>query len=140
MHSLAEQPRSGQAPVWLEKIIPSVRLRACTDTRVSDVRGREILCCSSVCTPVFLVVISQGQLLLNLLLGTIQHIYTGDFVWNWRENMILVYFTPPWIKGWMNFLSSPAAVSGNVVLFLVILHQSCSEEMLWLTRSSSLAA
>lgn len=47
---------------------------------------------------------------------------------------------PSWIKGWMNFLSSPGVVSGNVVLFLVMLHQSCSEEMLWLTCSSSLGS
>lgn len=52
--------------------------------------------------------------------------------------MILLHFTPSWIKGWMNFLSSFAVVSGNVVLFLVMFHQSCSEEMLWLTCSSSL--
>lgn len=31
-----------------------------------------------------------------------------------------------------------AIVSGNVVLFLVMLHQSWSEETLWLTRSLSL--
>lgn len=88
----------------------------------------------------FLVVISQAQLLLDLLLGTMQHNHIGDFIWNWRENMVLVHFTPSWIKDWMNFLSSPAVVPGNVVLFLVMLHWSCSEEMLWLTRSSSLGA
>lgn len=83
-----------------------------------------------------MVAISQAQLLLDLLLGTIEHIYIGDFTWNRRPNMILVHFTPSWIKGWTNFLSSSAVVSGNV-LFLVTLHQSRAEETLWLMRSSS---
>lgn len=122
MHFLAEEPRSGQAPVWLEKIISSVGLRACTGTRVSQKSGREKSCAAAaqLALQFFLVVISQAQLLLNLLLGTIQHIHIGDFIWNWRENTILVHFTPSWIKGWMNFVSSPAVVSGNV-LFLVML-------------------
>lgn len=85
-----------------------------------------------------MVAVSQAWLLLNLFLGTIQHIYIGDFIWNWRESVILLHFTPSWIKGWMNFLPSFAVVSENVVLFLMTLHQSCSEETLWLTRSSSL--
>lgn len=68
--------------MWLEKIIPSVRLRAWTDPRAPDVREREILCCcTSADTPLFLVVISQAQLLLNLFLGTIQS-HIGDFIWS----------------------------------------------------------
>lgn len=85
-----------------------------------------------------MVAISWAQLLLNLFLGIIQYIYIGDFTWNWRQSMILLCFTPSWINGWMDFLSSFAVVSGNV-LFLVMLHQSCAE-MLWLPHSSSLSA
>lgn len=45
---------------------------------------------------------------------------------------------PFWIKGWVNFVSSYVIASGNAVLFLVMLHQSCSEETLWLTAAQSL--